>query len=545
MSGLAVSPALADGVASSPGAVLPAGRPGILVVDDQPDSLLAMEAALGDLAADVVLARTGRDALRALLARDFAVVILDVRMPGLDGFETAGLIRQRDRSRNTPIIFVTGYEEASSQVMRGYASGAVDYLVKPVSAEILRFKVRIFVDLARQRGELEAANRKLRESARELGAAEERNRLLIEQLPPGVFLYRASLDPAGPPLYVSQQIRTVLGYRPDEWLGDPGIRANAVHPDDRDVAAAGRPGPGAAAGARHRARYRMRAQDGTLRWVQEEAVVVAGDPGYLQGLILDVTDRVEADRLRAEKTEAEAASTAKSRFLANMSHELRTPLNSVIGFANLLLKNPDGRLEPPQLDYAGRIAANGRHLLGLINQVLDLAKIESGHMDVQRSPVDLRALITGTLGQLEGQVAERPVELRAVIPEGLEPFETDEDKLRQILVNLVGNALKFTDRGYVEVRVIPGDDGRTAAAIEVRDTGIGIPAGQLGDLFTSFERGRMDQRGRREGSGLGLAICRSLADLLGLRLEVESRAGDGSTFTIVLGRDARSAQESP
>ncbi len=522
----------------SPGHGAIRGRMSILVVDDQPDSLLAMEAALEGLGEDVVKARTGREALRALLARDFAVIILDVRMPGLDGFETASLIRERDRSRGTPIIFVTGYEEASSQIMRGYASGAVDYLVKPVSPDIMRSKVQIFVDLARQRELLESTNRRLEAASREIRAAEERYRTLIEQLPPGVFLYRAALEPAGTPVYVSPHIRDVLGYRPDEWLADGAIREQAVHVDDRALADAGRPAAHAPPGSHHRARYRMVARDGSVRWVQEEAVVVAGEggaPGFLQGMILDVTDRVEADRLRTQKAEAEAASTAKSRFLANMSHELRTPLNSVIGFANLLLKRSDGELTEAQLDYSSRIAANGRHLLGLINQVLDLAKIESGHVEVVRVPVDLRALISSTVAQIEGQLADRPLRLQVEVPDGVAPLVTDEGKLRQILVNLVGNAVKFTDRGTVTVRVVAGGDGRTPAAIEVEDTGIGIPSSQLDDIFRSFEQGRSENAGRREGSGLGLAICRSLAEVLGWRLEVRSRLGDGSTFTVVLG----------
>lgn len=247
----------------------------------------------------------------------------------------------------------------------------------------------------------------------------------------------------------------------------------------------------------------------------------------------DVTRRLEAEEaLRIAKDEAEAANRAKSQFLANMSHELRTPLNSVIGFANILLKNKGGNLVAKDLGFLDRILANGRHLLALINEVLDLAKIEAGRMDVVLDEVDLPSFLRETVAQLEGQAREKRVELRAELPEGpVPPLRTDGPKLRQVLINLTGNALKFSEGGRVTVRL--ETDGRgDPAAIAVEDTGIGIAPDRLEAIFEAFAQADQSTSRRFGGTGLGLAISRSMCQLLDYELEVASTVGQGSTFRI-------------
>jgi PAS domain S-box-containing protein len=261
----------------------------------------------------------------------------------------------------------------------------------------------------------------------------------------------------------------------------------------------------------------------------------------------DVTPRVRAEEaLVVAKNEAEAANKAKSGFLANMSHELRTPLNSVIGFTNILLKNKDQRLTDKDLGFLQRVLTNGKHLLALINEVLDLAKVEAGRMELIIEDVDLAHLCVETVQQLEGQAKtkEGAIVLHAEVPDAVASVKTDSAKLRQVIINLVGNALKFTEQGSVTVRLDLAPDGKTPTAIAVLDTGIGIPRDRLEAIFEAFQQADAGTSRKYGGTGLGLALSRSICQLMGYDLIVESELGKGSTFKIVMGeRAARPVKE--
>jgi len=284
--------------------------------------------------------------------------------------------------------------------------------------------------------------------------------------------------------------------------------------------------------------------DGQSRYFELYANPIQGDEG-VSGAVLfgkDVTARERAkDALRVAKDEAEAANKAKSDFLASMSHELRTPLNSVIGFTNILMKNRDGRLTEKDIGFLERVFTNGKHLLELINEVLDLAKVEAGRMELIIEDVDMVHLVTETVGQLEGQakVKEGNVQLIADVPEQADHVETDSSKLKQVIINLVGNALKFTHDGAVTVRLDMAPDGTTPTAISVQDTGIGIPEDRLGAIFEAFQQAEVGTSRKYGGTGLGLALSRSICLLMGYDLIVESEFGKGSTFSIVMGERAK------
>jgi len=296
------------------------------------------------------------------------------------------------------------------------------------------------------------------------------------------------------------------------------------------------------AGERHVA-VRSDVVDGQLRYSEIYANPIQSLEGVIGAVFFgkDVTQRVRAEEaLQIAKDEAEAANKAKSDFLANMSHELRTPLNSVIGFTNIMLKNKDERLNDKDIGFLTRVLANGKHLLALINEVLDLAKVEAGRMELIIEEIDLAHLCVETVQQLEGQAKakEGAIELLADVPEDVALVETDSAKLKQVIINLVGNALKFTETGSVSVRLDLAPDGRTPIAISVVDTGIGIPADRLGAIFEAFQQAEAGTSRKYGGTGLGLALSRSICLLMGYDLIVESELGKGSTFKIVLGERA-------
>jgi len=264
------------------------------------------------------------------------------------------------------------------------------------------------------------------------------------------------------------------------------------------------------------------------------SVVRLEDRVHLSIFVEDVTSQKWAEeQLKMAKDAAEAGNKAKSVFIANMSHELRTPLNTIIGFANVLLMNRERHLSEKETDYLRRIQTSGMSLLELINSILDLSKIEAGRSGVEVSSFSLASLVSEVVGQMRSLVGDRAVELREDVPRDLQPLNSDAEKIRRILINLLGNAIKFTERGRVTVRIIP-DHAHRPFAVEVADTGIGIPREKQGLIFEPFQQVESGMARQYGGSGLGLAISNDLAKILGARLEVDSEPGRGSVFRLVL-----------
>jgi signal transduction histidine kinase len=233
-----------------------------------------------------------------------------------------------------------------------------------------------------------------------------------------------------------------------------------------------------------------------------------------------------------KSAQLEVANRHKSEFLANMSHELRTPLNAIIGFSEVLLERMFGELNDKQAEYLQDILSSGRHLLSLINDILDLSKVEAGRMELELAPFSLPAALDNALTLVRERAARHGIRLELAVDAALGTVVADERKVKQILLNLLSTAVKFTpEGGRVAVRAEPADG---TVEISVSDTGIGIAAEDREAIFEEFRQVGTDYSRKREGTGLGLALTRRFVELHGGRIWVKSEVGEGSTFTFTL-----------
>jgi PAS domain S-box-containing protein len=382
-------------------------------------------------------------------------------------------------------------------------------------------------DASRPLGDCEPSDVTRREAAEAaLHESLERFRGIVESLPG--FVYTCCVDDLARTTYISPQVETLLGIPPQQYLAAADSWERSIHPEDRGWVLAAF-GEAIATRGRFEAEYRVVARDGSLHWLEDHAVVIrdgAGSPLYCQGVILDITERRQAQQARLENE-------AKSKFLANISHEIRSPLTSVLGFAELLGSQDFGALSEKQLRYVSNIQSSGRLLLSLVNDVLDLAKAASGQMTIHLEAAAVDPIIDECLTQLQPLAEAAGVNLKPAGAAGL-VAQGDRRRLGQVLTNLVSNAIKFTPSGG-SVTVCRSLEPK-GVLIAVRDTGVGIPPDKLDFIFDEFAQLEAGHGESYQGTGLGLPISRRLAQLMGGRIEVASRVGEGTTFTLSLPR---------
>ena len=556
----------------------------ILVVDDRPDKLLAHEVLLADLGENIVRARSGKEALRCLLRQDFAVILLDVNMPGMDGFETAALIRQRPRSETTPIIFISAVNDTETHVSRGYSLGAVDYILTPVVPEILRAKIAVFVDLFRKteqvkrraeeralfmreqaaRAEAEAGQERLAflaEASDALASSLEYEetcktlaRLAVPRLADLCFIHVAE---------EGQTLRQVaLAHR------DPEVQVclrqfhqnNPISPSAQHVAVrvfqTGKPELGDMDENALAAMFEDAGMRDCVRGLEANCFVAV--PLLTHGRALGVITLVNAEATRGcgaselalaeelarraalafenaalyqsaqlARTEAERANRAKDRFLAMLSHELRTPLTPIM--SSVLALQDDEALRPEARTALEMIRRNVELEARLIDDLLDLTRISKGKVQLSWENVDGHALLCHAVDICRDGVESKHLTLDLQLAAENPQLHADPARLQQIFWNLLKNAIKFTpEHGKIAIRTAnePVDRFR----VEVEDSGLGIDAESLPKIFKAFEQG---ERARLGGLGLGLAITKALVETHDGTIAAESAGrGRGARFIL-------------
>ena len=521
----------------------------ILIVDDRPENLVALEATLEPLAATVIKANSGAEALKQVLLHDFAVILLDVQMPGMSGFDTAQLIKSRERSRHIPIIFLTAISKEDEYVFEGYTAGAVDYMFKPFNPVILRSKVAAFVEIHRKNEQLRRQTELLQESERREAELRHRASLLESEARYAEVVNGATdaivgLDAEGRITLFNPAAEQIFRCTQEEAIGQPvdDFFFPSLRPEHGWVAEQGTDGV-EIEGVRC---------DGE-RFPVEFSIARADDNQGSETIFLrDITERRRAEEALRHQTaslaqtmeelralneelsfrtaELERAMGSRSRFYANMSHELRTPINAILGYGSLLLDGIYGPLNESQVRGIERSHKAAHHLLELVNDVLDLSKIEAGRVELQLSRVSFPSLIEDLFITVTPFAETHGVALTLEMQS--EPFEITSDgrRIRQILLNLLSNAIKFGNGQPVSV-VCVQEDG-CGLHVEVSDQGPGIAPEEQERIFDEFVQ--LGQPEEASGTGLGLPISRGLAGLLGGSLTLESEVGSGSTFTLRL-----------
>ena len=534
-------------------------RASILIVDDRPENLLALEAILEPLGHELIRAHSGPEALRVLLQHDIAVILLDVQMPGMNGFETVEIIKSRERTKHIPVIFLTAISKEEQYVFKGYEVGAVDYMFKPLQPDVLRSKVMVFVDLHLKNLRIREQERRLREAAeRELEQQHALERVessarfseVIASATEAIITFdgenRISLFNGGAEKMFQCDSAEVTDKSVLDLL-QPAARTSFA----RLVASTSAPGRRNENG-QPSTFIAVRASGEQFPFECSLSYLRLRDGGVFTLIGRDITERVRSekalktqaeqlaaaseelkavnDELSERQRELERAIGARSRFYASMSHELRTPINAILGYSSLLLDNIYGELNESQLRGIERTNRAAKHLLELVNDILDLSKIEAGKLELQIEPVTIPTVIEDLFVTVRPLAEERGSELTLLHEGDPVTLVTDPRRLRQIVLNLLSNAIKF-GRGK-PITVSTGSTPNGGVHIAVSDHGDGIATEDQRKIFDEFVQ--LGKRKNQEGTGLGLPISRRLAELLGGSLTVASEVNKGSTFTLEL-----------
>jgi len=507
----------------------------ILLVDDRADKLMAVEAILSSLGQNIVKARSGKEALRHLLRQEFAVILLDVSMPCMDGFETAAFIRKRSSSEHTPIIFITSINTSENHIARGYSLGAVDYMLTPIVPDILRSKVAVLVDLQnkselirRQEEQLRRIDenrhqRQLAEVADRLEAETRRNRFFTLSLD---LLAIASFDDFF--LQLNPVWESTLGFSVDELRSKSLLEF--VHPEDRSAT------------VEHLTRLKMGSSpayfenrclchDGTIRWLGWTAAPFSSEQ-LVYIFAHDITSRKAAEtEIRTLNTQLERRvndlteiNQELEAFGYSISHDMRAPLRSIRSFAQFLREQAGDKLEEEGRDYLERIERAAKYMDLLLLDLLQYSRLSSCELELVK--VDLGTAVSDVLASIEPEVKERKADVQVRQPLGA--VMAHPATLRQVIYNLISNALKFVSPEQTPRIEIWSEPRGGVVRFWVADWGIGIASQYHKKIFGLFQR--LHSQESYPGTGIGLALVRKGIERMDGRIGVESQAGQGTRF---------------
>ncbi|MDB6067519.1 MAG: domain S-box [Pedosphaera sp.] len=516
------------------------GKANILLVDDRPDKMLALEAVLSGLGQNLLKANSGKEALKLVLKHEFAVILLDVSMPVMDGFETAALIRQRPSSEHTPIIFVTSFNDSENHIAKGYSLGAVDYILSPIVPAVLKSKVSVFVELFRKTEQIKRQAehlRRIEEAIHQRRLNEAVDRLEAETKRNRFFTLSADMlavaDFEGRMLQMNPAWEQTLGFSEEEFKAKSGLEL--AHPDDR----AAMQGEMLKLQKGTRARYfeaRYQHKDGSYRWLGWTAAPFLSER-LLYIFARDITERKQAEeKIRSLNQELESRVSQLTEingeleaFNYSISHDLRAPLRSMQGFARALLEDEGTILSTDGKEFAARIVSSGGYMDTLLHGLLSYSRLSRAELELV--PVNVEGVLDEVVALFSGEIQERNAKIQLERP--FRSLLGHRTTLSQIMANLIGNALKFADSSRQSVIRIHLEQGPGALGrLVVEDNGIGIDVIHQKKIFGLFER--LHNNSIYPGTGIGLAIVRKGVERMGGRVGVESTPDVGSRFWIEL-----------
>jgi len=495
-------------------------RQKILIVDDIEANLISLERVLAGLQVTVIRASSGNDALIAILNHDFALAIIDVQMPVMDGYELAEYIRGEKKTESLPVIFLSAVYSDEYHVFRGYESGAVDFMTKPFNPYYLIRKVEIFLELDRQK-EL------LRESLKI-----EHSKNYLESVVGAISDSLIVIDLEGRITRANLSACRMLGFTPDE-ISELSIRQffreNTFSDWYRTITESGEactPGKETV----------LIAKDGSEKPVILSGSMMKDNDGKINGAVLIAVDISERKKFEAGLIEAkersEELSNLKSHFLRNMSHEIRTPLTGILGYTELLMTTA---IDSDQKELLEKILLSGQRLGHTLNSILDLSKLESESFKTKPERTDLKEILEKIDSYYSSIAEDKGLGFKTVISADKTVAMIDPQLFRQVLNHLLDNAFKFTTAGSVKLHVSNRiRNGEYLIDIAVVDTGIGISEKNYKMIWEEFRQESEGMNRGYEGTGLGLTITKRFIEKMGGKIDLQSEKGKGSTFTLTL-----------